>query len=123
MATKNGAPALEFIREQLKKNPQMPFADVKAAAEKRGFTIYPLMYGRAMSLEGLVRPGARRRRRGGGGGGGGARAAATRPAGRVRARAEQQPMAGLDAVMAAMQKGQRCRSALQEIQRILQDVL
>src|SRR5688572_12725676 len=118
MATKNGAQALEFIREQLKRNPQMPFADVKAAAEKRGFTIYPIMYGRAMSLEGLVRPGARQRRRGGGG----ARAT-NRPDRRARARAEQQPMAGLDAVMAAMQKGQRCRSALQEIQRILQDVL
>jgi hypothetical protein len=120
MATKNGASALEFIREQLKKNPEVPFAEVKEAASKRGFTIYPIMYGRALSLEGLVKPGARRRNRAGGAQREGA---APRRGARAADAAAPAGMPGLDAVVVAMQRGERYRAALQEIQRILAGVL
>ena len=47
-------PAFEFVVAQLKKNPKVAYADVHAAAEKKGYTIYPIMYGRAKRLLGLV---------------------------------------------------------------------
>lgn len=52
MATKK--PAFEFVVAQLKKNPKVAYSEVHAAAEKKGHTIYPIMYGRAKRLLGLV---------------------------------------------------------------------
>ena len=50
-----GSKALEFARTYLRKKPKATFADIKAAANKKRITIYPITYGRAKALEGLVK--------------------------------------------------------------------
>ncbi len=46
--------AMDFILAQLKKNKGVAYADVKAAAQKKGLVVWPIMYGRAKALLGLV---------------------------------------------------------------------
>ncbi len=53
MAAKNQSP-MDFIVAALEKNKDAAYADVRAAAEKTGLTIYPIMYGRAKAMLGLV---------------------------------------------------------------------
>ena len=55
MAAKKPSPAMDFIVSQLKKNPKVAYADVRARAESRRLTIYPIMYGRAQAMLGLVK--------------------------------------------------------------------
>jgi hypothetical protein len=50
----DGSAALELARAFLRKKPTASFGDVKAAAEKKKIMIYPITYGRAKALEGLV---------------------------------------------------------------------
>lgn len=45
---------MDFIVEALKKDKNAVYADIHAAAGKRGMKIYPIMYGRAKALLGLV---------------------------------------------------------------------
>lgn len=45
---------MDFIVEALKKDKNAVYADIHAAAGKRGMQIYPIMYGRAKALLGLV---------------------------------------------------------------------
>jgi hypothetical protein len=52
--TKVGSSALDFCREYLKKDPTAPFADIRDAAAKKGLVLYPISFGRAKALEGLV---------------------------------------------------------------------
>jgi len=54
MAAKKASPAMEFIVEYLKKNKKASYADVRAAAEAKKIQVYPIMYGRAQALLGLV---------------------------------------------------------------------
>lgn len=54
MATKKQSPAMEFVVGTLKKTPAVDYGTVKAAATKKGLTIFPIMYGRAKALLGLV---------------------------------------------------------------------
>src|SRR5262245_376916 len=54
MAAKKASPAMDFIVEYLKKNRKASYADVRAAAEARKIEVYPIMYGRAQALLGLV---------------------------------------------------------------------
>jgi len=44
-----------FIVALLKDNPKATYAEVRAGAEKRGLEVYPIMYGRAQAMLGLVR--------------------------------------------------------------------
>jgi len=53
MAAKK-SPALEFTRQYLKKKPDVSFAEVRDAAAEQGLKIYPIVYGRAKALEGLI---------------------------------------------------------------------
>ena len=55
MASKKKPNALEFCRAMLRRNPRVSFADVKAVAEKKRITLYPISYGRAQALEGIVK--------------------------------------------------------------------
>ena len=55
MATKKTSPAMEFVVAALKKNPKVEYAAVKEAASKKGLTVFPIMYGRAKALLGLVK--------------------------------------------------------------------
>jgi hypothetical protein len=50
----DGSKALEFARAYLRKKPKAPFSEIKAGANKKRITIYPITYGRAKALEGLV---------------------------------------------------------------------
>ncbi len=55
MASKDGQSALEFIRQLIAKDNALSYGEVKEAADKKGFKIFPIMYGRAKALEGLVK--------------------------------------------------------------------
>ena len=61
MAEKNTAMA--FITDFLRENPQAEYKDIAKAADEQGFKIYPIMYGRAKSLLGLIPEGGGRTRR------------------------------------------------------------
>ena len=61
MAEKNTA--MSFITEFLRKSPEAPYAEIHKAAEAEGFKIYPIMFGRAKSLLGLIPEGGGRTRR------------------------------------------------------------
>ena len=54
MATKKPSPAMEFVVAALKKNPKVEYASLKESAAKKGLTIFPIVYGRAKALLGLV---------------------------------------------------------------------
>lgn len=55
MTTDKGAASLELAREMLRKNKNATYAEVREKAESKGLPIYPIMYGRAKALEGLVK--------------------------------------------------------------------
>ena len=46
-AKKPNTEGLQFLVEGLKKNKDAVYADLRAAAEKKGLTVYPIMFGRA----------------------------------------------------------------------------
>ncbi len=54
MAAKKPSPQFDFIVEQLKKNPTAAYGDIAAAAQKKGMKVFPIMYGRAKAMLGLV---------------------------------------------------------------------
>ncbi len=58
MASKKTAAGMKLILAKLKKNPKVSYADVKAAAEKKKLTVYPIIYGRAKLLLGHVKAGS-----------------------------------------------------------------
>lgn len=51
---KNGNPMMDFVCGMLKKDKDVPFKDVRDAGTKKGFKIFPIVYGRAKALLGLV---------------------------------------------------------------------
>lgn len=55
-AATDGSSAMDFIVAALKKNKKAAYADIKAAADKKGLTIYPIMFGRAQLLLGIAKP-------------------------------------------------------------------
>jgi hypothetical protein len=117
---KSGTQGLEFIRQALRRDRGASFGDIKGKAEKKGLKIYPIMYGRAQALEGIVKM----RPRGQG-------KAARKSAGGIRRGPGRPPksasLASLEAVIHAMRDSDRqrevCRRALEQIQRIVQNVL
>ena len=54
MAAKKPSPQFDFIVEQLKKNPNAAYAEIAAAAQKKGMKAFPIMFGRAKAMLGLV---------------------------------------------------------------------
>jgi len=59
----SNSPAMAFILEYLKEHGDCPYAQVRAAAEADGHNIYPIMYGRAKTLLGMITEDSSRRRR------------------------------------------------------------
>jgi hypothetical protein len=59
MAAKKNTEGMAFIVESLKKNKSTTYADIKAAASKKGLKVWPIMFGRAQLLLGHVK-GAKR---------------------------------------------------------------
>lgn len=123
MAAKKN-PAMDFIVDQLKKNRNAAYRDIHEAAKKRGYDIYPIMYGRAQAMLGIVKVAPR---------GQGKKAAATtarrpgRPPGkRGPGRPPRSTGAGgsIDDVITALKEGDRerdrYRRALEQIRGILE---
>ena len=54
MATKK-PDALSFCRTYLRRSPKATYAQIRDAAKKKRLTLWPISYGRALSLEGLVK--------------------------------------------------------------------
>lgn len=52
---KYSSPLMQFTVDALKKDKKAAFADVRDAAKKKGLTLYPISYGRAKALLGLVK--------------------------------------------------------------------
>jgi len=55
MASKKTNAGYEFLVTSLKADKNAVYADLKSKAEKKGMTIYPVMYGRAKASLGLVK--------------------------------------------------------------------
>lgn len=54
MPAATGSPAMSFLTRYIGRNKKAPYGDVAAAAKRYGHDIYPVMYGRAKALLGLV---------------------------------------------------------------------
>ena len=54
MAAKKSA-TLAFTRQYLRKKPEASFAEIRDAAAEKDLKIYPIVFGRAKALEGLVK--------------------------------------------------------------------
>jgi hypothetical protein len=60
----SNSPAMAFILDYLKEKGDTPYRDVRSAAEAAGHAIFPIMYGRAKTLLGMItEPATPRRRR------------------------------------------------------------
>lgn len=55
MAAKKSNPAMDFIVDSLKQDRAAQYKDIAAAAAKKKITIYPIMFGRAQALLGIVK--------------------------------------------------------------------
>lgn len=55
MAAKKSNPAMDFIVESLKSNKGVSYGEIKAAADKKKLAVYPIMFGRAQALLGIVK--------------------------------------------------------------------
>jgi len=130
MAAKKSNPAMEFIVDSLKSNRHAAYKDIKEAADKKKLKIFPIMFGRAQAMLGIVKQAPR-------GQGKMARAKAAkagvpvvakRGPGRPPKSASAIAFDGtLDSIVAAVKNSEqaksRYRSALEKIQGILADVL
>lgn len=132
MAAKKNAPAMDYIVDYLKKDKNASYSEIAEGAKKKGYAIFPIMYGRAKALLGLVPVAAR---------GEGKKAAAAAPAprgpgrppmkrgpGRPPKSAAAVAAAGsLDAVIQALKDGDRerdrYRRALEQIRGILEQLV
>ncbi|MEC8253075.1 MAG: hypothetical protein VX044_07675 [Planctomycetota bacterium] len=133
MAATKTSPGFDFIVAALKKNPKATYKDIVAAAAKKKLKVFPVMFGRAQAMLGIVKQAAR---------GKGkvakakAKARARASAGLVkrgpgRPRKNASPTAGLDgslesivaAVKSSEQAKARYRGALEKIQAIIASAL
>src|SRR5262249_37691688 len=55
MAAKKASPAMDFIIEHLKRNRKAEYSDVKSAADSKRLKVFPIMFGRAQALLGIVK--------------------------------------------------------------------
>src|SRR5687768_10035023 len=54
-AQKPQSPAMEFLVDALKRNPKAVYADLKAKADEKKLKVFPIMFGRAQTLTGIVK--------------------------------------------------------------------
>ena len=132
MVAKKTNPAMEFIVDSLKSNRGVAYRDIAEAAAKKKLKVFPIMFGRAQALLGIVKSAAR----------GQGKAAKAAKAARAKAGAQmgvkrgpgrprKNPLPGfdgtLDGIVAAVKGSEqakaRYRTALERIQSILADVL
>jgi len=55
MATKKSNPAMDFLVASLKANPKTAYADLKIKADEKKLKVFPIMFGRAQALLGIVK--------------------------------------------------------------------
>src|SRR5262245_52805263 len=55
MAAKKSNPAMDFIVNTLKANRGASYADISESAAKKKLKVYPIMFGRAQALLGIVK--------------------------------------------------------------------
>ena len=135
MAANKSNPAMEFIVDSLKSNRSAAYKDIAEAAAKKKLKIYPIMFGRAQALLGIVKAAPR-------GQGKMAKAkaakagkpvAAAAPVKRGPGRPRKNPIAmpsfdgSLEGIVAAVKGSEQAKAryhaALSKIQAILADVL
>lgn len=128
MAAKKTNPAMDFIVSSLKSNRHAKYKDIAEAAAKKKLKIYPIMFGRAQALLGIVKSSPR-------GQGKAARAKRTAAAGGTKrgpGRPRKVPQSSgfdgtIEGIVAAVKSSEqakaRYRGALERIQSILADVL
>ncbi len=127
MAEKKSNPAMEFIVENLKSDRNAAYKDIAEAASKKKLKVYPIMFGRAQAILGIVKMAPR-------GQGKMAKAKAAKAAGIGIRRGPGRPaksagiaFTGLDGIVAAVKSSEqakaRYRGALERIQSILGDAL
>jgi hypothetical protein len=132
MAAKKNTEGMAFIVESLKKSKSATYADIKAAAGKKGLTVWPIMFGRAQLLLGHVK-GAKR------GTGRYAQANVAKKAGTAMPAPKRGPgrprkyapatngIAGLDSVLSAVRNSHvelgRFRVALERISSMVSEAL
>lgn len=120
---KKNVEGMAHILTSLKRNRAASYADIKASADKKGLTVYPIMFGRAKLLLGHVKAGKGKAK---------AKAAMAakgprRGPGRPRKGGDAMQLDGLESMLAVVRNTQRdlgrFRGALEKIQGILADVL
>ena len=118
---------MEFLIESLKKNKKASYADIKAKADEKKLKLFPIMFGRAQALLGIVKSAKR-------GQGKMAKARAAKAAGTPVKRGPGRPrknagtgldgIAGiLDAVRNSERERSQLRGALERIQSLVADAL
>jgi len=126
MAAKKANPGFDFIIAALKKDPKATYKDIAAAAAKKKLKVFPIMFGRAQAMLGIVKQAKR-----GDGKAKKAKAAKAAPAkrgpGRPRKNAAPALDGSLEGIVAAVKSSEqakaRYRGALEKIQAILADAL
>lgn len=131
MAAKKKSPAFELAKSMLQKNADVPYADVKASADRKGIPMFPIVFGRAKSALGLVEGGGTPGRKKKAGRKKMAKRVAT-PGRRGPGRPRKNPapvsaMGGLDDVIAAMKANEsdreRYHGTLVKIRDLIDSVL
>lgn len=133
MAAKKTSPAMDFIVQQLQKDPDVAYRDIAAGADKKGLEVFPIMYGRAKAMLGLVptaprgqgkkkRAAKAAKKAGGGRAAAGVRATGRRGRGPVAAAGTDT----LDEIIGTMREEQRererYRKALEQIRAVLENL-
>lgn len=129
MAAKKSNSAMEFLLAHLKSNKKATYAECKEAAAKKKLEIWPIMYGRAQAMLGIVKQAPR-------GQGKAAKAKQAKEAGVVkrgpgRPRKNAAPAMAIDgsleSIVAAVKSSEaaknRYRQALERIQEVLANAL
>ena len=122
MAAKKTA-AMDFIVAQLKKNKKVSYAEVRDAATKKKLTIYPIMYGRAKALLGLVpvaKRGTKKKAKASKRGPGRPRKTATR---RGRRAASASPIDTLQGLLSGLKEQERANTELRNTLEKIRDLI
>ena len=129
MAAKKNNPAMDFIVDSLKSNKGASYAEIKEAADKKKLKIFPIMFGRAQALLGIVKQAPRGQGKAAKAKAAAASGAPKRGPGRPpKAKAASVSFDGtLEGIVAAVKSSEsakaKYRQALERIQGILADVL
>ena len=125
---KKNTAGMAFIVSALKRNSAAQYADIKGRADKKRLTIYPIMYGRAQALLGIVKSAKRGTGKAAmataGKRGPGRPPKAVRGPGRPRTAPEVNGLSGfVDVIRAQNRERQDLRTALERIQGLAASAL